>query len=150
VPPMPIEERIRQIEGISDAAVLSVVNDNGVGMLLVAIETRDPGKFDRDEQIKAIIMPYKRPFDLMAMPAFPRTDTAKVKRHEIAAEYQKAQGIRKRREADRTGDCWEGTLAKVRAASAGHAAQRSRCRKVSLARLRRRCDTSRSEYRARR
>jgi acyl-coenzyme A synthetase/AMP-(fatty) acid ligase len=91
VPPAPIEERIRLIEGVNDAAVLSVENDNGVGMLLVAIETADPASFNQDEQISAIIMPYKRPFDLMAMPAFPRTDTAKVKRHEIAAEYQRAR-----------------------------------------------------------
>jgi acyl-coenzyme A synthetase/AMP-(fatty) acid ligase len=41
-----------------------------------------------------IIKPYKRPFDLMAMPAFPRTDTAKVKRHEIVAEYQRSRGGR--------------------------------------------------------
>jgi acyl-coenzyme A synthetase/AMP-(fatty) acid ligase len=92
VPPAPIEERIRRIEGVNDAAVLSVENDNGVGMLLVAIETADPANFNQDEQISAIIKPYKRPFDLMAMPAFPRTDTAKVKRHEIAAEYQRARG----------------------------------------------------------
>jgi long-chain acyl-CoA synthetase len=94
VPPAPIEERIRMIEGVSDAAVLSVENDNGVGMLLVAVETADPASFNQDEQISVIIKPYKRPFDLMAMPAFPRTDTAKVKRHEIVAEYQRSRGGR--------------------------------------------------------
>ena len=90
--PAPIEAQIRTIDGITDTALLSIDGANQAATLLVAIETANgevpPGLVER---INPIVSPYQRTFELAVMQRFPRTETGKLKRKELAANYLQAR-----------------------------------------------------------
>lgn len=82
IAPYPIEQRLRAIEGVSDAVVLRIENDNGVGRLCVLLERPEPGEDEPLRQAAAQVMAaYTRSFELRLEVAFPRTETGKVRRN---------------------------------------------------------------------
>jgi acyl-CoA synthetase (AMP-forming)/AMP-acid ligase II len=83
----PIEERIRQIAGISDVALLRVGDNDEVGSLLVAVETAIPDVARVSELIRPALARMKVSYSVMTSPSFPRTRTGKVQRHAIEAEF---------------------------------------------------------------
>jgi acyl-coenzyme A synthetase/AMP-(fatty) acid ligase len=90
VPPVPIEARIKEIDGVSDAAVLSIANENGVESLVVVVETStDTLTEDLRRRVGAIVMRFVGVFTIVPMRTFPRTESGKVRRPEIEAEYHR-------------------------------------------------------------
>ena len=83
----PIEERIRQIAGISDAALLRIDDDGDVGTLLVAVETAIPDVARVSELIRPALGRLPITDSIMTSRSFPRTRTGKVQRHAIEAEF---------------------------------------------------------------
>jgi acyl-CoA synthetase (AMP-forming)/AMP-acid ligase II len=82
--PEPIEERIRTMEGVTDAVLLSVDNAMGEGELHIFIEQCDP---PRDRAVDAVVTPfligYVTTFAVHYMDRFPRTQTGKARRDEL-------------------------------------------------------------------
>ena len=92
LPPAPIEDEIRQISGVLDAAVLTISDMAGSDDLLVAVEvdaTAPPA--DLRGRVEALVTRYVRSFHLLPLPSFPRTETGKVRRHDIAAAFRRPQ-----------------------------------------------------------
>ncbi len=87
--PGPIEEQIKTIDGITDAALLSIDEENQTSTLLVAIETATgdlpPGFAAR---IDPIMAPYMMTFKLLITRQFPRTETRKLRRKDLIAMAQ--------------------------------------------------------------
>ena len=85
IAPAPLEQRIRTIHGINDAALLRVVDDTGVEQLVVAIETHDghppPGLAAK---VQAILHGNHSTFVLHTLRDFPRTETGKLQRTTLA------------------------------------------------------------------
>jgi acyl-coenzyme A synthetase/AMP-(fatty) acid ligase len=94
IAPAPIEARVKLIGGIADAVVMSVASANDVGLLLVVVEVDgNPRPADLAEQISLVASDYVPAFEIMLSRRFPRTETGKVKRHELEAAYrQRAVG----------------------------------------------------------
>jgi acyl-coenzyme A synthetase/AMP-(fatty) acid ligase len=91
VAPTPIEEQIKQIDGISDAAVIGTGGASEAGMLLAAVEIGDdPLPPETGQRIATIIARYIGVFRIMPMREFPRTDSGKVKRPEIEAAFRRS------------------------------------------------------------
>jgi acyl-coenzyme A synthetase/AMP-(fatty) acid ligase len=89
VAPSPLEARLKQIKGVSDAVVMSITNANEVGILLAAAETGGASLTeDVARPMGAVLAEYRLPFEIMPMWVFPRTETGKIKRHEIEATYR--------------------------------------------------------------
>ena len=86
--PAPIEARIKTIDGIVDAVLVSVDGPGQIPTLLAAVETANgelpPGL---KEQLDPILWPYVRTFAVLIMPRFPRTDSGKVRRKDVTAIY---------------------------------------------------------------
>ena len=86
--PAPIEARIKTIDGVADAVLVSVEGAGEVATVLVAIEaangTPPPGI---KEHLNPILWPYVRTFAVLITPQFPRTDNGKVRRKDVAAMY---------------------------------------------------------------
>ena len=92
VPPAPIEEQVRLIEGVRDVIVLSVASANEVGNLVTAIEIdSDPLPEELTRRIGAIISKYVGKFEIMPLASFPRTESGKIKRPEIEAAFRQRQ-----------------------------------------------------------
>jgi len=90
VAPTPIEDQIKRIDGISDAAVIGVGGPNEAGVLLAAVETADePLRPETEQRIGAIVARYAGVFRIMPMRAFPRTESGKVRRQEIEAAFRR-------------------------------------------------------------
>ena len=91
-PPAPIEEQIKAIDGITDAAVLSIDTTNEVAALLVAIETAaGEAMSGLAERLDPIVSPYLRTFRVMVTQQFPRTGTGKIKREKLVGQYLQAR-----------------------------------------------------------
>lgn len=89
---LPLEARIKLSCGVEDAAVLCVANRNGVGMLVVAIETtRDRLPVGLMEQVGSILSKYVGTFEVMPLRWFPRSPSGKVRRPEIEAAFRQRQ-----------------------------------------------------------
>jgi acyl-coenzyme A synthetase/AMP-(fatty) acid ligase len=88
VPATPIEERIRQLAHISDAALLLIGNDHDLGMLLVAVETTTSDVAELEASIRAILAPCRTPSTVVMSRSLPRTRTGKIQRHEIEAAFR--------------------------------------------------------------
>jgi acyl-coenzyme A synthetase/AMP-(fatty) acid ligase len=86
--PAPIEARIKLIDGIVDAVLVSVDGPGQIATLLAAVETANgkspPGL---KEQLDPILFPYVRIFAVLIMHRFPRTDSGKVRRNDVATIY---------------------------------------------------------------
>jgi acyl-CoA synthetase (AMP-forming)/AMP-acid ligase II len=88
VPPSPLEDDIRCIQGVSDAAIMSIASANQVGMLLAAVEiTTDRPAADLAARVGDVLARYVRTFEFMPLRWFPRTETGKVKRQDIKAAF---------------------------------------------------------------
>jgi acyl-CoA synthetase (AMP-forming)/AMP-acid ligase II len=89
IAPSPVEARIKSIDGIGDAVVISVASEYDVSLLMVAVEIDgDPPAAGLTEAIGMVAADYAPAAEIMIMRRFPRTDTGKIKRHEIAAAYR--------------------------------------------------------------
>jgi acyl-coenzyme A synthetase/AMP-(fatty) acid ligase len=88
VPAAPIEHRIRQIDGVSDAVLVSIQNNRNVGILLVAVETAALEIAELEEKIRPILAVHRITYALMLSRSLPRTRTGKVMRHAIEAEFR--------------------------------------------------------------
>ena len=89
--PTPIEARIKAIEGVVDAVIVSVDDRRQIPTLLVAVETVDgTPPHGLAEQLNPIVSPYQPSFVLLMLPKLPRTDSGKVRRTEVAAIYARA------------------------------------------------------------
>lgn len=85
IAPAPFEAAIRAIPGVSDAALLRVVDAAGLDQLVVAVEathgTAPPGLAG---QVRAILRGDFAAHELYITPEFPRTETAKLHRGALA------------------------------------------------------------------
>jgi acyl-CoA synthetase (AMP-forming)/AMP-acid ligase II len=89
IAPRPIEERLKMIDGVSDAVVMSVADDSAADTLLVALETGSEGCSRQLEQLTMpIIRSYLTHYKLIGLPVFPRTDTGKIRRTGIRQAYR--------------------------------------------------------------
>lgn len=80
----PIEERLRSIEGVSDALVTTIDEAAATNVLLVVIETKtDAGPADPRHQVTRIVGAYTNDFRLVVLAELPRTETGKPRREEI-------------------------------------------------------------------
>ena len=94
IAPGPIEQRLRAIEGISDALVTSIDDHLETRAMLVAVETAphtDPAALTR--LITPIIRTQVTYFQLILLSAFPRTETGKVRREAVRELYRRQSQI---------------------------------------------------------
>jgi acyl-coenzyme A synthetase/AMP-(fatty) acid ligase len=90
--PGPLEDEIRQIDGITDAAVMQIDSPMGLGTLLVAVElASDQTPSELAVRISDIVSRYTRTCEIMPLPWFPRTESGKVKRQEIKAAFRRRE-----------------------------------------------------------
>ena len=86
--PAPIEARIKMIDGIEDAVLISVDGPGQIPTLLVAVETASgEAPLGLKEQLDPILWPYVRIFAMLIICRFPRTDSGKVRRTDVATIY---------------------------------------------------------------
>lgn len=82
--PEPVEDQIREIDGVVDAAIVGLDNAEGTGELHIFIELDDPA---RNQMTQALIAPllndFRTPFHVHPVRRLPRTDTGKVRRAEL-------------------------------------------------------------------
>ena len=91
VPPGPIEEQIRAIDGVLDATVTDVLGPSGREVLLVAVETGSPaGPPDLRPLISPIVQRYASAYVLLPLAVFPRTETGKIRKDAIQEAYRRA------------------------------------------------------------
>jgi len=89
--PAPLEDEMRRVPGITDAALLRVSDQGEAGRLLVAVETADGSLPENAERgIEAILRRHVRHYRLVPLASFPRTDTGKVRRGAIVAALSRA------------------------------------------------------------
>ncbi len=90
VAPGPIEQRLKAINGISDALVTSIDDYLETRIMLVAIET-EPGV--RPADLSRLVMPIIQSriahFQLLMLPLFPRTDTGKIRRQAVQELFRR-------------------------------------------------------------
>ncbi|HVZ07216.1 class I adenylate-forming enzyme family protein [Rhodopila sp.] len=86
IPPQPLEDEIRLLDGLTDAAILSLRDETGQDMLLAAVEY-PPGVLPETtaRHVTAILRRHVPRHDLLVLPSFPRTGTGKVRRQDIQA-----------------------------------------------------------------
>ena len=86
VHPRPIEDALRSVHGIVDAATFGVPGPNGITVLGAAIVTR--GEIDRNalEATMRLRSPGAAPAFLMRVTAIPRNEAGKVLRRELVAQ----------------------------------------------------------------
>jgi acyl-coenzyme A synthetase/AMP-(fatty) acid ligase len=88
IPPGPVEDQIRTIDGVLDAMVTNVVNAQGLEVLLVAVETGlGGGVSGLEAAVNPIIQLYAPRYVLLPMPVFPRTETGKIRQEAVRAAY---------------------------------------------------------------
>jgi acyl-CoA synthetase (AMP-forming)/AMP-acid ligase II len=92
IAPGPIEARLKSIDGVADAVVMTVPGPNEVGSLLVAIEVAgDMPPAGLTGQINAVASDYVPAFEIMLARRFPRTETGKIQRHELHVAYRRGR-----------------------------------------------------------
>jgi acyl-CoA synthetase (AMP-forming)/AMP-acid ligase II len=90
VPPGPIEEQIRAIDGILDATVTCVPGPSGREVLLVAVEIgSNAGQPDLRPLISPIVQLYASAYVLLPLALFPRTETGKIRKDGIQEAYRR-------------------------------------------------------------
>lgn len=94
IAPAPLEDQLRTIDGVTDAALLSVEDADGVSILLVAIEAEHGASRDLLTRIHAIVTPCVPPYQVLVLPLMPRTETGKVKRGDIRRDFLQSIGQR--------------------------------------------------------
>ena len=85
----PLEERLRQINGATDAAALSVAGRNGADILLFAFEIPDQTHVDAVLRRARIMVDGVSPaWELFTLSTFPRSSSGKLLRPQIAAQFR--------------------------------------------------------------
>lgn len=90
IAPGPIEQRLKTIDGVSDALVTITDDHLETRVMLVAVETAlrsDTAALT--ELIGPIIRSYVTYFQLAVLPEFPRTETGKVRREAVRELYRR-------------------------------------------------------------
>ena len=91
VSPGQIEEEIRAIDGILDAIVIWALNTLEISVLVVAVETGpNGGRDDLAGLINPIIQRFASTYELLALAAFPRAETGKIRREAIEEAYRRS------------------------------------------------------------
>ncbi len=92
LPPGPLEDEIRRLPNVRDAALLTQ-DDGAAAGLVVAVELASPCPVN---SLLASVAPLVRrhvpAFDLLAFPSFPRTETGKIRRAELVAAVKRRNG----------------------------------------------------------
>lgn len=92
IAPFEIEDKIKRIEGVSDSAVLHVLDADGHDVLLVALEIAGGGSPPNlAQRLAPILSQYMRPCEFLVLRQFPRTETGKTKRQELKAIFRQQQ-----------------------------------------------------------
>ena len=98
IAPGPIEQHLKSIDGVRDALVTSIDDHLLTRVMLVAVETEpqvDPAELTR--RIMPILRTQVTHFQIMLLPALPRTETGetgKIRRDAVAALYrQRGQSL---------------------------------------------------------
>jgi acyl-coenzyme A synthetase/AMP-(fatty) acid ligase len=90
VAPGPIEQRLRMIDGIRDAFVTTVDDHVSTRIMLVAAETEaHSDTVELTRHITPVVRAQVTYFQLIFLPAFPRTETGKVRREAIRDLYRR-------------------------------------------------------------
>ncbi|HVZ07094.1 MAG TPA: fatty acid--CoA ligase family protein [Rhodopila sp.] len=90
VPPGPIEDELKALPDIRDAALISIAGPTGDDTLLVAAEVGADVSMDGlRAAVGPIVQRYVQSFALLPLPSFPRTDTGKIRRGEIEAAFRR-------------------------------------------------------------
>ncbi|HEY1931009.1 MAG TPA: class I adenylate-forming enzyme family protein [Acetobacteraceae bacterium] len=85
---LPLEDALKRIAGVADAAVFCIAGANAVGRLLAAVELRT--EHSPDDTLRRIgdeLVRHTRYFDIMPLPWFPRSESGKVRRRDIEAAW---------------------------------------------------------------
>ncbi len=91
--PGPMEDSIKRLAGVTDAALLTVVSPNGIDALLVAVEVADQGPpAGLSADLQALLSTFVHDFSVMTLRRFPRTLTGKVQRGEIRNAFLRGGG----------------------------------------------------------
>ncbi|MBS0639866.1 MAG: acyl--CoA ligase [Proteobacteria bacterium] len=90
--PGPLEDEIKQLPGVRDAALLGITRELGLDSLLVAVEIDGTLPLDFRARIAPILNRYVGKFDILPLPSFPRTENGKIRRSEIAAAFRRSFG----------------------------------------------------------
>jgi len=90
IPPGPVIEQLKAIDGILDATIATVRDASGCEVLLVAVETGlDDGASDLGPLVSPIIRHYASIYQLLPLRVFPRTETGKIRREGIEEAYRR-------------------------------------------------------------
>jgi acyl-coenzyme A synthetase/AMP-(fatty) acid ligase len=96
IAPGPIEQHLKSIDGVRDALVTSIDDHFLTRVMLVAVEIApqaNPAEVTR--RITPILRTQVPHFQLLLLPALPRTETGKIRRDAVAALYrQRGQSLR--------------------------------------------------------
>jgi acyl-CoA synthetase (AMP-forming)/AMP-acid ligase II len=92
VAPTAIEADLKQVAGVRDAVAMSVSFPGRAERLVAALEIDEPPLPPMlTEAVFAVMRRHKDVFDVIALRSFPRTESAKIKRHEIEAAYRRSR-----------------------------------------------------------
>jgi acyl-coenzyme A synthetase/AMP-(fatty) acid ligase len=98
ISPQPLEEQLRSIDGVSDAALLSVNDSHSLNALHVFIERPDPAASERiGAELVALLSPHVAQFTRFLVHCtdrFPRTATGKVQRNMLRDSVERKALIR--------------------------------------------------------
>jgi acyl-coenzyme A synthetase/AMP-(fatty) acid ligase len=93
IPAGPVVAQIKAVDGIDDAMVARAVDGAGREVLLVAVEVgSNGGPPDLEGLISPIIQRYSSTYELLPLPAFPRTETGKIQRQAVQQAYRRTAG----------------------------------------------------------
>lgn len=88
--PAPIEQRLKAIDGVRDALVTTIDDHLQTRVMLVAVETAPNTDAAALAQLIApIVRAHVAYFQLVVLPAFPRTETGKIRREAVKELYRR-------------------------------------------------------------
>ena len=95
IAPGPIEQRLKAIDGVHDVLVTGIEDHLETRIMLVAIETApDSARAEIARLAEPIIRTHVTYFQLVLLPAFPRTETGKIRREAVIELYrQRAESL---------------------------------------------------------
>jgi acyl-coenzyme A synthetase/AMP-(fatty) acid ligase len=85
IPPYPIEQALRSIPGVTDAALLRIESKAAVGSICAVVEASSADEAALARQAARIVAQHVRSFTVRVEGAFPRTPTGKVRRDVLLA-----------------------------------------------------------------
>jgi acyl-CoA synthetase (AMP-forming)/AMP-acid ligase II len=96
VAPLPIEDRISMLFGVSGVALIGAPDRHGVERLHVLVERKDVGKdasldLDLFRRVEKIIEHYVLQYELFFVPFLPRTETGKIRHNELRDYFDESK-----------------------------------------------------------